>query len=51
MKLQCLPGVPNAPSIYAPTVNPVLAKQRQTHVLNCMVSYGYISGEQASNII
>ena len=46
-----LAGIPNAPSIYSPSVNPVLAKQRQTHVLNCMVEYGYISGDQASSII
>ena len=38
-----LAGVPNAPSVYAPTVNPDLAKQRQEHVLNKMVEYGYIS--------
>ncbi len=46
-----LAGIPNAPSVYSPTVNPVLAKQRQTTVLNCMVEYGYISGKQASEII
>ena len=46
-----LAGIPNAPSAYSPTVNPVLAKQRQTTVLNCMVEYGYISGKQASEII
>ena len=28
-----LAGVPNAPSVYAPTVNPDLAKKRQQHVL------------------
>lgn len=36
-----LAGVPNAPSVYAPTVNPDLAKKRQEHVLNKMVKYGY----------
>ena len=45
-----LAGVPNAPSVYAPTVNPELAKKRQKHVLNKMVEYGYIS-EEDSNII
>ncbi len=45
-----LAGVPNAPSIYAPTVNPDLAKKRQTHVLNKMVEYGYISKEEAQSI-
>ena len=45
-----LAGVPNAPSVYAPTVNPDLAKKRQRHVLNKMVEYGYISREEADNI-
>ncbi len=45
-----LAGVPNAPSVYAPTVNPELAKKRQKHVLNKMVQYGYISQEEASKI-
>lgn len=41
-----LAGVPNAPSVYAPTVNPDLAKKRQKHVLNKMVEYGYITEEE-----
>ena len=45
-----LAGVPNAPSVYAPTVNPDLAKQRQEHVLNKMVEYGYISEAEANAI-
>ena len=45
-----LAGVPNAPSVYAPTVNPDLAKKRQEHVLNKMVEYGYITQEEANNI-
>ncbi|MCI8470811.1 MAG: transglycosylase domain-containing protein [Clostridia bacterium] len=45
-----LAGVPNAPSVYAPTVNPDLAKKRQRHVLNKMVEYGYISQEDANRI-
>lgn len=45
-----LAGVPNAPSVYAPTVNPDLAKKRQKHVLNCMVEYGYISPQEANSI-
>lgn len=45
-----LAGVPNAPSIYAPTVNMDLAKQRQKTVLNSMVKYGYISEEEADSI-
>ena len=46
-----LAGVPNAPSVYAPTVNPDLAKKRQAHVLNKMVEYGYISQDEANKII
>lgn len=45
-----LAGVPNAPSVYAPTVNPELAKKRQKHVLNKMVEYGYISQEDANTV-
>lgn len=45
-----LAGVPNAPSVYSPTVNPDLAKKRQRHVLNKMVEYGYISEEQADSV-
>lgn len=45
-----LAGVPNAPSVYAPTVNPELAKERQSHVLKKMVEYGYISQEEANSI-
>ena len=45
-----LAGVPNAPSVYAPTVNPDLAKQRQKYVLNAMVKYGYLTQEEANSI-
>lgn len=45
-----LAGIPNAPSVYAPTVNPDLAKKRQTHVINSMLEYGYISKEEALSI-
>lgn len=45
-----LAGVPNAPSVYAPTVNPDLAKNRQKKVISSMVKYGYLSQEQADNI-
>ena len=46
-----LAGIPNAPSVYAPTVNPDLAKSRQGKVLSSMVTYGYISQEEADKII
>ena len=45
-----LAGVPNAPSVYAPTVNMDLAKKRQAHVLNKMVEYGYINKEEADSV-
>lgn len=45
-----LAGVPNAPSVYAPTVNPDLAKKRQCHVLNTMLEYGYITKDEALSI-
>lgn len=45
-----LAGIPNAPSIYAPTVNPDLAKQRQAQVLSAMVDCGYISQSETDSI-
>lgn len=45
-----LAGVPNAPSVYAPTKNPDLARQRQQHVLRKMVEYGYITQEEANAV-
>lgn len=45
-----LAGVPNAPSVYAPTINPDLAKSRQGKVIRSMVEYGYLSEEEANNI-
>ena len=37
-----LAGIPNAPSVYSPDVNPDLAEQRRQQVLVCMVDAGYI---------
>ena len=45
-----LAGIPNAPSVYAPTKNPELAKQRQEQVLKKMVKYNFITQEEADNI-
>lgn len=45
-----LAGIPNAPSIYAPTKNPDLAVQRQRQVLDKMVKYGYITEEEKREI-
>ncbi len=46
-----LAGIPNAPSIYAPTNNFELAKQRQRQVLKKMVEYNYISKEKMNEIL
>jgi len=45
-----LAGVPNAPSVYAPTQNIDLAHQRQKKVVNKMVEYGYLEEQEATNI-
>ena len=45
-----LAGIPNAPSVYAPTANMDLCKNRQGKVIRSMVKYGYITQEQADNI-
>ena len=46
-----LAGIPNAPSAYAPTKNPDLAKQRQKQVMNKMIENGYLTEEEANNIL
>ena len=46
-----LAGVPNAPSVYAPTINPDLAKSRQNKVIRSMVEYGYLSQEEANKVL
>ena len=45
-----LAGIPNAPSVYAPTKNPDLARQRQMQVINKMIKYKYLTQEEANNI-
>lgn len=37
-----LAGVPNAPSVYSPDVNPTLAEERRQQVLECMAENGFI---------
>lgn len=44
-------GIPNAPSVYAPTKNMNLARKRQKHVLKTMVKNNYITQEEADAII
>ncbi len=46
-----LAGVPNAPSVYSPSVNPNLAKKRQKYVLNKMVEYGYINEKDINSVL
>lgn len=46
-----LAGIPNAPSVYSPTVNPELAKQRQAQVLSKMLKYKFITQEEADKIL
>ena len=41
-----LAGIPNAPSVYSPDVNPELAEQRRQQVVSCMVEEGYIEEGQ-----
>lgn len=44
-----LAGIPNAPSVYSLNINPDLANKRQKYVIDAMVKYGYLSGEEAAN--
>ena len=46
-----LVGIPNAPSVYSPDVNPDLAYQRQKKVVECMVELEYITEAEGVNII
>lgn len=46
-----LAGVPNAPSVYAPTVNFDLTQSRQKKVVSSMLEYGYISQNEADTLL
>ena len=46
-----LAGIPNAPSVYSPTKNPELARQRQAQVLSKMVKYKYLTQEEANELL
>ena len=46
-----LAGIPNAPSVYAPTRNLELAKKRQLQVANQMVRHGYLTQEEKNKIL
>ena len=45
-----LAGIPNAPSVYSPNVNPELSEKRHKKVVSSMVKYDYLTQEQADNI-
>ena len=45
-----LAGIPNAPSVYSPKINPKLSAQRHQQVLARMVEYDYITEEEARSI-
>ncbi|WP_255467253.1 transglycosylase domain-containing protein [Raoultibacter phocaeensis] len=45
-----LAGVPNAPSAYAPSENPELARERQLQVLRQMVEYKMITPQESQEI-
>lgn len=44
-------GIPNAPSVYAPTVNLELTLNRQRKVISTMIENKYISQEKADKLI
>ncbi len=46
-----LAGIPNAPSVYSPTKNLELAKQRQKQVLKKMVDSGNLTNEEMEKIL
>lgn len=46
-----LAGIPNAPSVYAPTKNLDLAKQRQKQVIDKLIKYEYITKNEADKIL
>ena len=46
-----LAGIPNAPSVYAPTKNKDLAKQRQRQVMEKMIENKYLTKDEASKIL
>lgn len=44
-------GIPNAPSVYSPTINPDLTKSRQEKVISSMVENNYLSDSDANNLV
>lgn len=50
-EMALLAGIPNAPTVYAPTKNPELAKQRQKQVFDKMIKYNYLTQEDIDKIL
>ena len=50
---QCtlLAGIPNAPSVYSPTVNPGLAEQRRIQVVDAMYNAEVISASERNSLL
>ena len=46
-----LAGIPNAPSLYSPKVNPQLAAKRQEKIIDCLIDCDYITEEEGKNIL
>ncbi len=46
-----LAGIPNAPSVYAPSKNPDLAKQRQRQVMDKMIENGFLTEDEKNKIL
>lgn len=46
-----LAGIPNAPSVYSPTANPELARDRQKQVLRRMVKCNYLTQTEADVVL
>ena len=46
-----LAGVPNAPSVYSPKVNPELSKKRQEKIIDCLIDCDYIDKEKGKEIL
>lgn len=50
-EMAILAGLPQAPSRYSPTRNPLRAKERQTYVLHRMAEVGFITKQEAEEAI
>ena len=46
-----LAGIPNAPSVYAPTVNSDLTRSRQEKVISSMVENGYLTESEETKLL